>query len=172
MSSTLTDAQRIVHRWERLKAERATFEALWQELADYLRPLRAEFTARRSAGEKRYGKIFDSTPLIAADNFAGGIYGMMTNPANRWFSLRLADDELNDYEPVRDWLYDVESRLLHSFGPQVSRFYNVLPGLYADLAVFGTVIFYSEEIEGVHRIGDYARPLAECVIAENEFGEI
>jgi len=163
---------RIIQRWDRLKADRGPFEALWQELGDYLRPLRAEFTTRRGPGDKRYAKVFDSTPLLAADNFAGGIYGMMTNPANRWFSLRLADDALNDFEPVRDWLYDVESRLLHSFGPQISRFYNVLPGLYADLAVFGTSIFYSEEIEGAARIGDYARPLAECVIAENQYGEI
>jgi hypothetical protein len=172
MSNTLTDAQRIVHRWDRLKAERGSFEALWQELADYLRPLRAEFTSRRSAGEKRYGKIFDSTPLLAADNFAGGIYGMMTNPANRWFSLRVTDDELNEFEPVRDWLYDVESRVLHSFGPQISRFYNVLPGLYADLAVFGTAIFYSEEAEGLRRISDNARPLSECVISESAYGDV
>ena len=163
---------RLVQRWDRLKADRGPFEALWQELGDYLRPLRAEFTTKREPGARRYGKVFDSTPLIAADNFAGGIYGMMTNPANRWFSLRLQDDDMNDFEPVRDWLYDVESRLLHSFGPQISRFYNVLPGLYADLAVFGTSVFYSEEIEGVARIADYTRPLSECVVAENEYGEI
>lgn len=165
-------AQRIAKRWDRLKADRGPFESLWQELGDYLRPLRAEFTSMRSPGEKRYGKVFDSTPLLAADNFAGGIYGMMTNPANRWFSLRVEDDDLNEFEPVRDWLYDVESRLLRSFGPQISGFYNVLPGLYADLAVFGTSIFYSEEIEGRPRINDAQRPLAECAISENAYGEV
>ena len=164
--------QELVLHWNKLKSERSQFERTWQEIADYVRPLRSEFTAVRSPGEKRNTRIFDSTPLMAADSFAGGIYGMMTNPANRWFALRLQDDDLNDYDPVRDWLYEVESRLLHSFGPQVSRFYSVLPSLYADLACFGTAVFYSEEIPGQGRINDNVRPLSECVIAESAYGEV
>lgn len=164
--------QELVLHWNKLKGERAEFERTWQEIADFVRPLRAEFTSIRSPGEKRNQRIFDATPMMAADSFAGGIYGMMTNPANRWFALRLADDELNDYDPVRDWLYDVETKILHSFGPQVSRFYSVLPSMYADLACFGTAIFYSEEIPGQGRINDNVRPLSECVIAESAYGEV
>jgi hypothetical protein len=164
--------QELVLHWNKLKGERAEFERTWQEIADYVRPLRSEFTSIRQPGEKRHQRIFDATPLMAADSFAGGIYGMMTNPANRWFALRLADDEMNDYDPVRDWLYDVETRLLHSFGPQVSRFYSVLPSMYADLACFGTAVFYSEEIPGQGRINDNVRPLSECVIAESAYGDV
>ncbi|MBP6014424.1 MAG: head-tail connector protein [Alphaproteobacteria bacterium] len=164
--------QELVLHWNKLKAERAQFERTWQEIADYVRPLRAEFTTMRTAGDKRHTRIYDSTPLMAADSFAGGIYGMMTNPANRWFALRLQDDELNDYDPVRDWLYEAETRILHSFGPQVSRFYSVLPSMYADLACFGTAIFYSEEIPGQGRINDNVRPLSECVISESAYGDV
>ena len=164
--------QELVLHWSKLKGERAEFERTWQEIADVVRPLRAEFTSIRQPGERRNQRIFDATPLMAADSFAGGIYGMMTNPAIRWFALRLADDELNDYDPVRDWLYDVETKILHSFGPQVSRFYSVLPSMYADLACFGTAVFYSEEIPGQGRINDNVRPLSECVIAESAYGEV
>lgn len=164
--------QELVLHWNKLKSERSQFERTWQEIADYVRPLRSEFTALRTPGDKRHTRIFDSTPLMAADSFAGGIYGMMTNPANRWFALRLQDEELNEYDPVRDWLYEVETRLLHSFGPQVSRFYSVLPSMYADLACFGTAVFYSEEIPGQGRINDNVRPLSECVIAESAYGEV
>lgn len=164
--------QELCLHWTKLKSERAQFERTWQEIADYVRPLRSEFTAMRSPGDKRHTRIFNSTPLMAADSFAGGIYGMMTNPANRWFALKLQDNELNEYDPVRDWLYEVESRLLHSFGPQVSRFYSVLPSLYADLACFGTAVFYSEEIPGQGRINDNVRPLSECVIAESAYGDV
>lgn len=172
MSDASSNATRIVERWQRLKSDRAVHEGLWQELADFIRPLRAEFTGTPSPGAKRHQKVFDSTPLLAADNFAGGLYGMMTNPANRWFSLRLHDDELNEYGPVRDWLYEVETRLLNSFGPQISRFYNVVPSLYADLAVFGTAVFYCEEQLGERRINDAARALAEVCIAENAWGDV
>lgn len=165
-------ASRICLRWGQMKGDRAPFETVWQETADFIRPLRAEFNAKRSPGEKRYGKIFDSTALIASDNFAGGIYGMMSNPTNRWFELRLPDEELNLYEPVRDWLYAVENALYHSLGPQISRFYAVLPSLYADLAVFGTSIFYSEDVPHRAMINDNTRALSECVIAENAWGEV
>lgn len=164
--------QELILHWNKLKAERGQFERTWQEVADYVRPLRAEFTAMRTPGEKRNAHIYDATPLMAADSFAGGIYGMMTNPANRWFALRLQDDELNEFDPVRDWLYDIETRILHSFGPQVSRFYSVLPSMYADLACFGTAVFYSEEIPGQGRINDNVRPLSECVIAESAYGDV
>lgn len=160
-------------RYDRLKGERATFESTWQEIAEVIRPLRAEFTATRTAGEKRHNKIFDSTPLMAADNFAGGIYGMMTSPSNRWFSLKLEnDDELAGYGPVKDWLYSVTTTILNSFGPEYSRFYNVIPSLYADLACFGNAVFYSEEQEGSRRINDSVRALSEVVFAENEYGEV
>lgn len=164
--------QELILHWNKLKSERTQFERTWQEIADYVRPLRAEFTAVRTPGDRRQARIFDSTPLMAADSFAGGIYGMMTNPANRWFALKLQDEELNAFDPVRDWLYEVETRLLHSFGPQVSRFYSVLPSMYADLACFGTAVFYSEEIPGQGRINDNVRPLSECVIAESAYGEV
>lgn len=165
------DAARICQRYERLKSERATFESTWQEIAEVVRPLRAEFTAQRSAGEKRYNKVFDSTPLMAADNFAGGIYGMMTSPSNRWFSLKLEDDDLGGWGPVKTWLYNTTTILLNSFGPEYSRFYNVIPALYADLACFGNGVFYSEEQEG-RRINDSVRALSEVVFAENSYGEV
>ena len=142
------DAHRIVDRWQRLKLDRSTHEGVWQEIAEYLAPL-----ARRVSGGDahagRHGaneKCSNSTPLIAADNFTGGIYSMMTNPANRWLALKLEDDDLNEYAPARDWLYAVETRVLNSFGPQISRFYNVIPALYGDLACFGNAVFSSEEV--------------------------
>ena len=162
----------LCQHFSRLKSARSQFEHTWQDIADYIRPLRSEFNRMSSPGDRRNQRIFDSVPIMAADGFAGGIYGMMTNPANRWFALRLQDDELNDYDPVRDWLYEAETRILHSFGPQVSRFYSVLPGLYADLACFGTAVFYSEELPGQGRISDSVRSLAECVISENAWGDV
>ncbi len=164
--------QDLILQCNRLKADRAQFERHWQEIAFYMRPLRAETASPLPHGGKFPKAMYDSTAPMAADNFAGGIYGMMTNPANRWFALRLKDEALNSFDPVRDWLYEVETRLLNSFGPQSSRFYAVLPALYADLACFGTAIFYSEEIPGQGRINDTVRPLSECFIAESAYGDI
>lgn len=168
----LDRAVKIIERYQKLKSARSNHEGEWQAVAEYTRPLRNEFLGRKVPGDRRFSRTFDSSPLIAVDNFASGIYGMMTNPANRWFGLAMEDEDLNEYEPVRDWLYDTETRILNSFGPQVSRFYSVIPMLYADLACFGTAVFYSEEQIGAARINDQVRALSECVIDENEYGEV
>lgn len=170
----MRSATHIVDRWQRLKHDRSIHESVWQEIAEFLRPLRAEFlSGAKTPGARRDQKVFDSTPIIAADNFTGGIYAMMTNPANRWFALKLEDEDLDDYAPARTWLYDVETRLLASFGPQISRFYNAIPALYADLACFGTAVFSSEEVFAERwRILDRTHALAEVCIAENAVGDV
>lgn len=168
----MRSAEEIIRHFQQLKAERGPFENTWQDVADYMRPLRAEFLSTRSPGQRRNQRMFDSTAVTSAENFAGGIFGMLTNPASRWLSLRMQDDELNDYDPVRDWLYVVESKLLESFGEQVSRFYAVLPEFYKDLACFGTGVFYSEEVPGSHRINDSVKSVNEVVLAENAYGDV
>lgn len=165
---TTDNARALILHCNRLKAGRAPFERQWQEIAHYMRP---QCSPQTGPG-KPLLPLMDSTAMMAAENFAGGLYGMMTNPANRWFALSLQDTDLNSFDPVRDWLYDAETRLLASFGPQSSRFYAVLPALYADLACFGTAVFYSEEMQGQGRFNDNVRPLSECYLAENAWGEV
>jgi hypothetical protein len=162
----------LIRSYDRMRSERSNYDRTWQDIADYMRPIRADFTATRAAGARRDSKIFNSEPLRAIGNFAGGLYGMMTNPANRWFAFRFDDDDLNDFEPVQDWTYAVETAVLASLGPEVARFYSVVPALYADLGGFGNGVFYSEEDSRLGQINDNVRPLSECVFAENAFGMV
>ncbi len=164
--------QQLILHCNRLKAERAPLERHWREIAAYMRPQHLPGLLGESAGPRRSVLLLDSTARIAVEAFAAGIYGMMTNPANRWFALKLGQEDLNGIDEVRDWLYEAETRLLASFGPQASRFYAVLPSLFADLACFGTAVFYSGEIAGTGRFNDSVRPLSECHVAENAHGEI
>ena len=165
-------AQQLLAQCSRLRTERAASERAWREIAAYMRPQHLPGLMDQAEGSKRSVLLLDATARLAVEGFAAGLYGMMTNPASRWFAVGLDDPDLNGYDPVRDWLWDAETRLLASFGPQVSRFYAVLPGLYADLACFGTAIFYSDEIGRTGRFNDTVRPLSECFIAENAHGEI
>lgn len=162
----------IVENYQRLKADRSNYETTWQQIADYIRPTRADFVSMRSPGERRNQRIFDSTALMSADNFGAGIFGNMTSPANRWFDLRMEDDDLNEGQAVKAWLYDCTTRILDSFGSQSTQFYTNLPGLYVDLACFGTAVHYSEEIPGSARFNDSVRSVSECVIAEDGYGQV
>jgi hypothetical protein len=159
-------------RFERLRASRAQWDALCQDIAEHVRPVRAEFTSRTTPRTRRDRKIYDNAPSQALEHFAGGIYELLANPADKWFSLRFTDPDRNDWDGARVWIDAVTGRLLNSFQPGSSRFYSVVQALYLDWAAFGTGIFYSEGIPDPARIFDSVRPLCECYIAANQYDEI
>ena len=68
-------AKDIIRRQERLKAGRGVFESHWQEIAELVHPMRADFLGPRTPGEKRSQKIFDGTAGLAAQNLAAGLGG-------------------------------------------------------------------------------------------------
>jgi hypothetical protein len=165
-------ARDLIRRQEGLAAERAPLDQLWQEIADLVLPLRGDFTLQRQPGEKRGQKIFDGTAGQAAENLAAGLWGLVTNAANDWFTLRadLAEDE--ESAETKLWLDEVTRRMRASFAGNGQRFYARVMELYADLVTFGTGIFYVEEAPDTGRIHYSCRHLSECFIAENARDEV
>ena len=166
--------EEVLKRADPLRVMRALHEPTWQELADFLRPLRKEVGNRHLAkGQRRHQGIMDSSPILAREHFVSGIYGMMTNPANRWFELEVdGDPELGEHWAVKEWLEATTEIVSASFSPAVSGFYKQVVALYSDLSVFGTAVHYSAEIVGQERIYDACRSLGECLIATNDMDEV
>jgi hypothetical protein len=160
-------AKDIIRRQERLKAERGVFEAHWQEIAELVHPMRADFVGLRTPGEKRSQKIFDGTAGLAAQNLAAGLWGMITNSANEWFALRSVDHGLNDDREVKLWLEAAGRRMRDAFAAGGQRFYAKVLELYRDLACFGTGVFYVDEDAERGQLRFSCRHLAECFIAED-----
>ena len=165
-------ARQLLRRHERLKSERSVWETHWQTLAELVRPLRAEFNTTRTPGETRADRIYDGTAPLASENLAAGLWGMVTNAANQWFALKTEDEDLNDFDPVRDWLDDVTRRMRSLFAGRGGQFYTRVFELYHDLGVFGTAVFYSEEDPATGQVHFSARPLSECFVAEDDRGRI
>ena len=135
----------LARRQEALAAERSPWESHWQEIAELVAPMRAEFTVRHGAGEKRQQRIYDGTPGLAAENLAAGIWGMVTNGANEWFRIRARDEAVNEDPEAQRWLEDVSRTMRHVFAGGGQRFYARVVDLYSDLVTFGTGVFYTEE---------------------------
>jgi hypothetical protein len=167
----------LIERADALKCERAQLERAWQEIAEVLRPSRADFSAPPTQDRPIKSRtVFDSAPVLAADNLAAGLWGMITNSANAWFELRHPVTAINDRQEVRLWL-DVCTRILRdSFGANGQKFYARVLELYQDLVAFGTAVFYVDEVppDGGRAGGLHfsCRHLGECLIAENELGEV
>lgn len=164
-------AEQIVKRQEQLAAERAAWEAHWQELADYVLPRRADFTIRRTEGEKRTEKIFDATATYANELLAAALHGFLTNPAAKWFQLRSRNRDLTHSDEVKRWLAQAEDKMLAIFASPRLKFSGHIHELYLDLGAFGTGCMFVGE-----RVGDglifRGHHLAEVFVAENAFGMI
>lgn len=172
-------ADKLIHRYEALASRRAAWEPHWQDLADFVRPGRGEFNRGEGVGEYHTpdlsfrDRVFDSTPAMAAEGLAAGLWGMITNASNRWFMLKVTDREINEDPEVTAWLDDVVDHMLSSFSANGGQFYSRVFELYADLATFGTGVFYSETVPGSGGAMHFStRPLGECFIAENHLGQV
>ena len=175
--------QRLRQRYDALKSstERSNCEAHWQELAEVISPRKLDFVGMRTPGDKRMSKVFDPTGIAANDMLAAGLHGMATNPASKWFSLRMVgervpgedgeDVDINEVPTVQKYMSDVEEMMWQRLYQPGSNFTTALHECYLDLGAFGTsVLFVGQRDDG--GLMFESRPLSECLIAENHEGRV
>ncbi len=158
--------QEIIRRSDRLRGERSTTESHWQEVADYIMPSR-EFTQSSAAGSKRGTLIYHTGPVMAAEQMAGALHGMLTSPALRWFALRPDDEGMLDDQDAQVWFDAATDRMYRMFTSPMARFDLHLHENYLDQSAFGnSVLFMPDRMRS--GIGFKALPLAECFMSEND----
>ncbi|MEM7645260.1 MAG: portal protein, partial [Pseudomonadota bacterium] len=164
-------AEDAIRRWGELKGLRACYEQDWEELAWMIRgPSRGGFTAANPE-LVRDKKALSSAPIVAQSNFASGLFGTMTNPANRWMGLKTPDDFTDD-DAGKAWLDIVNKRVLNSFSPAVSPFYSAAIQIFSDVSTFGNGAQYDEVRPAEGKIMDVTLSLAEVVYAIDAFGRV
>jgi hypothetical protein len=144
MPDTFYDAGNIKDRVARLEAlrgamwsERASFDAHWREIADFMVPRRGRFNpSDRNKGDKRNQNIIDSTGRFASRTLSSGLHAGMTSPARPWFKLSTHDPDLMKDQAVKEWLQNVTRRMLDVF--LQTNLYNTLPIVYGDMGLFAT----------------------------------
>lgn len=141
------DVEYHVRRYQRLKAKRALFDILNQEVAEFLLPYRSVITRKRPEGAKQTDRLFDATPGHALELLASNIHGSVTNPQARWFTLKMREKQFNDMPNVRLWLDEVEERMYLAL--QQSNFNPETNEVYLDLGAFGIGCLYIEEKDKV-----------------------
>jgi hypothetical protein len=146
---------------QELVSERSSFDADYQELADYLAPRRVRFvTSDVNKGGRRDQKIIDSTGRFAVRTLQSGLHAGLTSPARPWVRLAVPDPDLNEFAPVKAWLHTVTQRILDVF--LKSNLYNALPILYGDMGVFaiGAMSVVEDPLDlmrcHVYPVGSYA----------------
>ena len=167
-----TDAQSYINRYEELRDDRRNWEHHWQEIAEVVLPRRTDIVGKRTPGDKRNLKAIDSTGIIANELLAAGLHGMMTNPASKWFTLRISDQDLNAEDDVKLWLESVENIIYEELSSSESSFSSHMHELYLDLSAFGTAVMFIGESNQTNDLMFQSLPLKECYVSENADGRI
>jgi hypothetical protein len=160
--ASATEVQRILRRHAELKDERATWDPTLRDISDFIAPRRGRFFVEdKNKGDRKDRRITNNRATRAARVLTSGLMSYLTNPARPWLRFTTPDPELNEFEPVKQWLSLLVERTLWVF--QRSNFYLALHGLYADL-LFGTAAMHIEE-DPAKVIRCYLYPIGSYCIA-------
>lgn len=169
--SLLTKKQRMQSIQAQLKLTGNSFLGHWRELGEYIMPRRTRFLVTDvNRGDRRSGKIIDSTATAAHGTLRSGMMGGITSPARSWFELTLPGLD-NDTEngPIKAWLDEVTRRMNAVF--QGSNLYQVLPVNYGDMGTFGLGgILIEEDMDTV--INCQSLPIGSFYISNNSRGRV
>lgn len=163
----------LIKRHDRLKADRASWEAMWQELATYLLPSKTDFIAYVTKGEKRAAEVYDSTAIHALQILSASLHGSLTSPSTKWFGLRFRQDELNEMKEAKDWLEDCAQGIFQELNK--SNFSTEVAEAYQDMVAFGTAALQFDARAEGGQFGGFnfrAVHLGEIVIAEDKDGKV
>ncbi len=163
-------AAEIIRRLDALRSGRGMWEAHWQEVAQVAAPRKSDMLGARTDGDKRMTRVFDSTGAQANEILASGIYGMATNPATRWFGLRVLSEELMKLEVVKEYIAAVENRIFRALYSPGASIATHLHELFLDLSAFGTSVMFIGEVDGRPRFRTHH--LRDSFVAEDMNGDI
>ena len=164
------DPVQIIRRCKELKDKRENWDNIWQEVAHYVLPTKADFITTRERGAKRDEDLYDSTAITSNQTLASGLHGALTAPSGRWFHIRFRDDGLNDSDEATEWLEDSINRMYKAI--EESNFNSEINEVYLDLCCFGTSALLVEPATQEDKFNFKTVHLSEVAVAEDVDGKI
>lgn len=146
-----------------LKSERELWMSDWQQVSEYIDPIRGRFDRSRtpnSPAKRSRKKIINDTATRALRTMAAGMMSHMTSKSRPWFRLTLADNAMAEMADVRVWL-DLVGNIVRDTLAK-SNFYKAMPVVYTEDGMFGIsamlVLEHPTEVVGFYPLtcGTYA----------------
>lgn len=127
-------AQKMFNGAKQLRTE---YEGDWKELAKYFMPhMYRDDSDNSKTKRSKWSNIINNTCRMAVRTQQAGMQSGLTNKSRPWFRLGLEDFDLNEYNPVREWLELGTKRMSTIFAR--SNMYNTSTTYYGVGGVFGT----------------------------------
>jgi len=144
MSQSIKDD---IKRYKDLKTDRASFDTLWQKIADYVMPRKSEILTEKTEDTEGYVEdLFDMTATQANMTLAAGIMTNAVPPTERWFAYSPPEQILNDPQKrskASDWFEQCSA--IASKELARSNFYTEFHEAMLNRNAFGTCAVHAEE---------------------------
>lgn len=160
-------ANEAIKLWQSAKNKRAHWDSRYQEIVDYCRPQATSFTAKTNGPDNTNTVLYDSTAVDALEEFGAGLHAYLTNPTDRWFSLRPVNPLLAAQRDLKIWCDDVANIIYHNYQSSASRHVASLSEIFLDLGSFGTGVMHQYWDNGLKF---KTLSLADCWLEENNEG--
>ncbi|MDI9684303.1 portal protein [Burkholderia cenocepacia] len=159
----------------RMKEKRQSYEAVWNDVIDFLMPRLDKFgqlpRPDSEKGRERSQKMFDSTAPLALRNFVAAMDSMITPATQEWHRLKTGDEALNEIASVKAYLQAVVRMLFAVRYRWQGGFVTQMGATYQSIGLFGPGALMIE-----HDIGKgivYRNvPMQRLWFAENNAGLI
>lgn len=93
----------VCSRWATLKAERAPFDAVWDDLARYILPLKDEVNGKSTPSTAPSALLFDATAIRANQTYSNGVMSYTTPMDSPWFAFSPPTNK-RDSDKCKAWL--------------------------------------------------------------------
>lgn len=137
------NAEEIIKRNNSLKNERATWDTLWQDIADYVVPRKSDITEEKTADVEGFtDQLYDTTATEANMTLAAGQFDYLIS--GRWFEYA-PPEELKDFmgQDGKDWYRKCSEIALRELNR--SNFALEMHEMFLDRGGFGTAAISLEE---------------------------
>lgn len=148
----------------------APYRRNWIDIRDFLAPRTARFMGEKSNDATRQDlNIINSSPRFAVRTLPAGMQSGVTSPMRPWFRLGTPDPDLEEFKPVKEWLFDVE-RVMRMVMSR-SNLYDRLKSNYGILGTYGTsALFIEDDPDDIIRAFDFA--MGSWYVANNDKGRV
>ena len=146
-------AKHVIDRFEELKQLRNRKTDELTMVSRLFRPQRNGFNGAKP-GDWNLHQLFNSSTLQNAGNFTASLYTTLCSPGNKWMQATTPDADLAEFRDVKVWMDVVTRRMLASFMPALSSFYNAAVSWAADVPILGTGAMVSDMGQGRKKFTD------------------
>lgn len=168
-SDSRTPVQQYLARLRQLEDEQKIWLDSWKALADQAAPGTVrENPADRKRAADNPSDVVNGTPGLTIRVSSAGLMTGLSNPADKWFKLTLADQDLADWSPASEWLNHFEQALYMLFAK--SNVYRSLHTVYRHMP-WGVGCMLTEE-DPVDILCSYVWPLGSYYVANGPKGKV